>query len=431
MFRDKVTLLDFDMEEIRRLRPLIEWLKLQDRYLSNSVEEDSFIVGDLKNPISTPNRDLKRKAYHITRVAATFNSPRFEDDPIGLYEQLRTMKVVEVDRISSVLKIFQNKQPFEVHVATANEHIDDSTGGSRFMSRKIVERKSSVSVQSFPGNSSLIDGPIETEAVKALTAIFATERFVLDDVLDDQGILQVSFEDEDGESYSSETEEYQEEEDQEEESQQQGSSDSELETDDTLSEQLTPSHSSTNAGTLPDAELSETMREEGLHETLTEVFELLSCLNMPNWDRANWQSTIRSYVTIHPDYRDLQAWRGHETADLVYSDDEGHLTNTLIGCGYLDHDEWYGERPKYYIEVKTTTGPCSTAFYMSGKQYKLMQRVHQSDDHSEIYMVFRVFWLDSDDISLCLYIDPEQLRQDESLLFKGQAWTVTPGPSMG
>ncbi|KAM0380433.1 hypothetical protein ACHAPK_001030 [Fusarium culmorum] len=263
MFRDKVTLLDFDMEEIRRLRPLIEWLKLQDRYLSNSVEEDSFIVGDLKNPISTPNRDLKRKAYHITRVAATFNSPRFEDDPIGLYEQLRTMKVVEVDRISSVLKIFQNKQPFEVHVATANEHIDDSTGGSRFMSRKIVERKSSV--------SSLIDGPIETEAVKALTAIFATERFVLDDVLDDQGILQVSFEDEDGESYSSETEEYQEEEDQEEESQQQGSSDSELETDDTLSEQLTPSHSSTNAGTLPDAELSETMREEGLHETLTEV----------------------------------------------------------------------------------------------------------------------------------------------------------------
>lgn len=67
MFRDKITLLDFDMEEIRRLGPLIEWLKLQDRYLSNSVEEDSFIVGDLKNPISTPNRDLKRKAYHITR----------------------------------------------------------------------------------------------------------------------------------------------------------------------------------------------------------------------------------------------------------------------------------------------------------------------------------------------------------------------------
>ncbi|CAF3608899.1 unnamed protein product [Fusarium graminearum] len=571
MFRDKITLLDFDMEEIRRLGPLIEWLKLQDRYLSNSVEEDSFIVGDLKNPISTPNRDLKRKAYHITRVAATFNSPRFEDDPIGLYEQLRTMKIVEVDRISSVLKIFQNKQPFEVHVATANEHIDDSTGGLTIYVPKdrraqelcfgsVLPRK--LGAWLMRRSKSLIDGPIETEAVKALTAIFATERFVLDDVLDAQGILQVSFEDEDGESYSSETEEHQEEE-QEEESQQQGSSDSELETDDTLSEQLTPSHSSTNAGTLPDAELSEIMREEGLHETLTEVisqrsqmssqplsgrvhhspqaavspsssqslhhpsdqtrpnlppamtslsgqyysedaryrvildrviekaqsavlpssgsfdmsdlrnalpnddtnayesfdgldlvsrfrstsqlerdkkigaagelyvFELLSCLNMPNWDRTNWQSTIRSYVTIHPDYRDLQAWRGHETADLVYFDDEGHLTNTLIGCGYLDHDEWHGERPKYYIEVKTTTGPYSTAFYMSGKQYKLMQRVHQSDDHSEIYMVFRVFWLDSDDISLCLYIDPEQLRQDKSLLFKGQAWAVTPGPSMG
>ncbi|WXC42498.1 hypothetical protein QX201_002273 [Fusarium graminearum] len=189
------------------------------------------------------------------------------------------MKIVEVDRISSVLKIFQNKQPFEVHVATANEHIDDSTGGLTIYVPKdrraqelcfgsVLPRK--LGAWLMRRSKSLIDGPIETEAVKALTAIFATERFVLDDVLDDQGILQVSFEDEDGESYSSETEEHQEEE-QEEESQQQGSSDSELETDDTLSEQLTPSHSSTNAGTLPDAELSEIMREEGLHETLTEV----------------------------------------------------------------------------------------------------------------------------------------------------------------
>lgn len=93
---------------------------------------------------------------------------------------------------------------------------------------------------------------------------------------------------------------------------------------------------------------------------------------MPNWDRANWQSTIRSYVTVHPDYTDLQAWRGSETADLVYVDAEGHLTNTLIGCGYLDHDEWHEARPRYYIEVKTTTGPCNTAFYMSGKQFQMV-----------------------------------------------------------
>ncbi|KAF5538359.1 ATPase-like ATP-binding domain-containing protein [Fusarium mexicanum] len=565
MFRDKVALLDFEMDEVRRLRPLIEWLRLQDRYLSNSVEESTFICSDSERPISTPNRDLKRKAYHIAR-------PRFEDNPLGLYAQLRTMRVVEVEKISSVLRIFQNKQSFEISVATANEHIEDSTGNLTIYVPKerraqelcfgsVLPRKFAAWLMRSPKRST--DVPVETDIVKVLTAVFASERFVLDDVLDDQGILTVSFDNEDEEDNSKEAEEHQVE-DQEEESQEQRLSDSRLETDDTSPEQLTPDRSSINAatppytgssGTSPEGNLQETLVEETisqrshmsyqphsgrvhrssqsdlspsspqpLHHTTDHapsnpisvmtspseqqssedaryrsildrviekarnaafpsrgsfdmthmrnalpggdtdayqsfdgldvmgqfrstnqlerdkkvgaagelyVFELLSCLDLPNWNRSNWQSTIRSYVTIHPDYTDLQAWRGRETADLVYVDAEGHLTNTLIGCGYLGHDEWHGARPKYYIEVKTTTGPCSTAFYMSGKQYQLMQQVHHTEDHSEIYIVFRVFQLNSDGVGLCVYTDPEKLRQDGGLLFKGQAWSITPGPNMG
>lgn len=67
MFCDKISLLDFDMEDVRALRPLIEWLRLQDRYLSNSVEEATSISNDTGRPISIPNRDLKCKAYHIAR----------------------------------------------------------------------------------------------------------------------------------------------------------------------------------------------------------------------------------------------------------------------------------------------------------------------------------------------------------------------------
>ncbi|KAF5638186.1 uncharacterized protein FTJAE_5432 [Fusarium tjaetaba] len=564
MFRDKIALLDFEMDEVRRLRPLIEWLGLQYRYLSNSVEESTFICSDSERPISTPNRDLKRKAYHIVR-------PRFEDNPLGLYEQLRTMRVVEVERISSVLKIFQNKQSFEIPVATANEHIEDSTGNLTIYVPK--ERRAqelcfgSVLPRKFAAwlmhpSKSLTDGPIETDIVKVLTAVFASERFVLDDVLDDQGILTVSFDKQDEEDSSDEAEEHQVE-DQEEEGQEQRLSDSRLETHDTSTEQLTPDHSSINSGTppyagssgispegsppgtvvetisqrsqmsyqpysgrvhrasqsdlfpsspqplhhptdqapsstlsamtsLPEQQSFEDARYRSILDRVVEkarnaafpsrgsfdmtdmrnalpggdtdayqsfdgldvmgqfrstnqlerdkkvgaagelyVFELLSCLNLPNWNRTNWQSTIRSYVTIHPDYTNLQAWRGRETADLVYVDAEGHLTNTLIGCGYLGHDEWHEARPKYYIEVKTTTGPRSTAFYMSGKQYQLMQQIHHTEDRSEIYIVFRVFQLDSDGIGLCVYTDPEKLRQDGRLLFKGQAWSITPGPNMG
>ena len=66
-FQDKVSLLDFDLEDVRRLKPLFEWLGLQDQYLSESVRERTSISSDSGRPISSQNRDLKRKAYYIAR----------------------------------------------------------------------------------------------------------------------------------------------------------------------------------------------------------------------------------------------------------------------------------------------------------------------------------------------------------------------------
>lgn len=63
-------------------------------------------------------------------------------------------------------------------------------------------------------------------------------------------------------------------------------------------------------------------------------------------------------------------WNGRETADIVYSDTEGVLTQLLIDHGYLDDEIWINRRPSYLIEVKTTTGPCKTPFYMSESQFK-------------------------------------------------------------
>lgn len=55
-----------------------------------------------------------------------------------------------------------------------------------------------------------------------------------------------------------------------------------------------------------------------------------------------------------------------------------------------------------------------------------MRRAHTAPNRSEVYMVLRVFWLNSDKIGMCVYFDPEQLRQDGRLLFTAQTWSVTP-----
>jgi hypothetical protein len=55
-----------------------------------------------------------------------------------------------------------------------------------------------------------------------------------------------------------------------------------------------------------------------------------------------------------------------------------------------------------------------------------MRRTHTTPNRSEIYMILRVYWLNSDHIGMSVYFDPEQLRQDGQLLFTAQTWSVTP-----
>ncbi|KAF4446685.1 hypothetical protein F53441_9727 [Fusarium austroafricanum] len=550
-FEDRISVLDFDLEDVHRLKPLFAWLKLQDRYLSNCVKESTEVPGEPGSPISSTKRDLRLKAYHICRVAATFRSPRFHHDGTHLYEKLRMMKVLEVDEISSVLKMSQNRKLYQDTISTASEHIDERGGAlTIYVPRgrreqeicfgSVLPRKLAAWLMRDPDTN--IDGHIESEAVNALTSILASERSFLDEILDDQGIIQLPFEDLDEDSNEVEAEdEY--------------GSDGTLETG-ALSSNLilTPTHSlgtdgpSVHHGT-PNSERRATFTETH-HETVevqsrmshrarrepgpalyqspegsdssppepthfrpnisspTEqsledvrylaildraitaarranfpsggafdmndlrdalpdtgnsngyfsfsgldvlsrfqsrtqqerdtkigaagelyVFELLSKLELPNWGFGNWQSTIRTYVTVHSDYADLAPWPNRETADLVYLDTEGKLTDTLIDANILSPGEWTGKRPRYCIEVKTTTGPCKTPFYMSGNQYRLMESIHHSPDRSKVYMVFRVFFLlDRSRINYCVYLDPKKLQDEGRLLFTGTTWSVTPGP---
>ncbi|KAI8956044.1 hypothetical protein F4801DRAFT_595377 [Xylaria longipes] len=89
------------------------------------------------------------------------------------------------------------------------------------------------------------------------------------------------------------------------------------------------------------------------------VFELLSHLSeshgIPAFTRHNWKGNIRKYVTVHPEYADMEEWRWKKTSDITYWDIQSTLTCELIEKGFLARDAWEGKRPNYFIEVKTTT----------------------------------------------------------------------------
>ena len=112
-----------------------------------------------------------------------------------------------------------------------------------------------------------------------------------------------------------------------------------------------------------------------LHESISransviQAFETLQG-HVNSFYRENWRSTIRHHVCVHEDYHDLAPWTGRETADIVYDDHSSKLTGLLIAYGYLPYQIWLNKTPTYYLEVKTTTGPPDTRFFMSKAQVR-------------------------------------------------------------
>ncbi|KAF4971125.1 hypothetical protein FSARC_1958 [Fusarium sarcochroum] len=528
-FEDKISLLDFELGDVCRLKPLIDWLRLQDRYLSRCVQEDTSISENVELPISSKKRDLKNKAYHIARVAATFNSPRILPNGTLLYDQLRTMRVIEVDQISSVLRISQNGQTFEAKIATASGHIAELDG--KLTIYVPTERKAQeicfgsalprkLATWLMQDLESRDDRNVDIEAVNALTSIFASERCVLDEILEDQGIIHVSFENEDEDETDSDEEDDEDVEDDEEffnaletgdASSEQGNTPINSLKGDDLSPEPYRGHTETEIGgiswqnhatlqarpgsqnaspalsthstvsslegteyraildrvieaarrqnfpcsgtfdfqdlqsALPDVAVNEAQYESynGLSTILATrsmeqwqrtrrigaagqlyVFELLSKLNLPRWNRQSWQSSIRTLTTIHPKYTDLPK-STHKVSDddvfgdLNYVDIEGRLTEALIDAGLLIRNEWSEKRPKYHIFVWTTTGPRETPIFMKEYQYNEMQHMSFKNNHLEVCLIFRVYFLlDSGKINYSACLDLEQLKNKKILLLK-------------
>ncbi|KAH7361082.1 hypothetical protein BKA65DRAFT_494597 [Rhexocercosporidium sp. MPI-PUGE-AT-0058] len=159
------------------------------------------------------------------------------------------------------------------------------------------------------------------------------------------------------------------------------------------------------------------------------AFVFLSHL-LPDFTRNNWPSTMRRYVRAHPDYAGLEPWTGRETSDITYNDTEGKLVQKLIECGYLE-SAWSNVRGNFFIEVKTTTGPCQQPFFMSDRQYHRMQNSSDTGlfpSRENVYILFRVFNLGKDTMDFRIFVDPEKHRQQGTLKFSCN-WTVVPGSS--
>lgn len=128
IFETRVKLLDFTLDEVRRLGPFFEWLGAESRYLSTMVREISTVADDQMHRLQYPDRDIGQKAHSLFRIAVHFNSPRISDNSPDLYKVLRRTEVFETNGISSELHLSQDGHDI-VHSQEKSElHLRENAG---------------------------------------------------------------------------------------------------------------------------------------------------------------------------------------------------------------------------------------------------------------------------------------------------------------
>ncbi|KAI9933658.1 hypothetical protein MW887_008131 [Aspergillus wentii] len=520
-FSGKAKFLDFDLNDIPRLSPFLEWTGLEARYLSSSVKEISALSGDFYRTLTSPDRNIAQKAHGLLRIAVHFNSPRALKKEQSFYELLKKIEVCETDGITSELHLNQDGKDIKVEVSRSELHLHESEGGLRIYVPGDEESQYLCFHDRIPQAllewmltepSTGICEPLTDRALNVMQSILQAQNKYVAMTLDRAGIVSVEIPDDshnveldaatnqinDTRSASRNSEDtligdtlnpathglsYDASDVHRITGPFRGPSRSPLvannytytpqstpgsivltppqpevdmeyrnllyRTVNTARNTVFPTRSSFDMGALNhslDASISERndifrLRNSERIERDKKigaagelfVFEILSHLtpSLPGFSRDNWESTIRKYVRLHNGYTDMESWNGRETSDITYTDHEGVLTSLLIEKNYLCPDAWTGRRPRYYLEVKSTTSSWDTPFYMSKNQYERMQTLSRGDSGAppmdSVYIIFRVFNLGLDSMGMKIFVDPGLMRDNGELSFTAEAWSIVPG----
>ncbi|KAH1320796.1 hypothetical protein KXX47_001598 [Aspergillus fumigatus] len=475
-FRGRVPILDFSLDEARHLSPLLGRISLQNRYMSMAIMEQTDVDQPSHEHLSRETRLFRRKAKHFYRCILHYREDGRETVGQTL-RQLQNAFVYESAGFRKTLVLQLNEATARVQSDTGSVHITDVNDVLHIYIPRDQNARQCCYSYDLPQALGHYYGLQRDPAVPmSFAVVFLTPEDFIDECLDRHGIVRVPpdiailpeseatdmtispsrIEEQDVVSASDEGRE---------------SGDDFLYTPrdssrsspgDSIDVPRTivahnrisappprlltvpsPDWPSPDEAPRPFSErhsyiqlLDKIIRlarpltlAEALQRPMTTVFELLSS-DLPGFSRDNWRSTIRRHISVHPDYYDLTPWSGVETADVVYRDISSALTTTLIDAGCLSHARWHGSNPTYYIEVKTTTGECGSAFFMSKSQYRRMQAMWTDRnvelEEPEIYVVFRVYYLGKENMGLKVYVDPERLRQEERLIFSPESYSVYP-----
>jgi hypothetical protein len=206
-FKGKTPILHFSLEEVHELQPFLSGLGLQGRYMSRIVEEKSTVEGGARDPDLSDK--FRQKAYAlfryvlvlaceqgfdngIIRCAVHYKSHKVRDGDWSLYNTLLAADVYQSDGFSKTLVLCQGGRRITVESGKANLHIkEDKKHLTLYVPREGIARERCYLSQ-LPERLLGYLAISDTAAKSTLTAILTGSQSVLNDILEDSGIVQVS-----------------------------------------------------------------------------------------------------------------------------------------------------------------------------------------------------------------------------------------------
>ena len=210
-FRGITPILDFSIEEVHYLAAFILALGLSDRYMSKAVQECSTVNRSHLDQLQS--EEVRHKAYalfrQVTNYACYISTQRFadmcsscvvhfeypevqnvQDSPV--YRKLQQANVYESDEIFKSMTISQNGKEYTVRGAVANVHIDSGEERFQFYVPKDKKSRKLCYLNHLPKRLAILLGMKDTTAIRVVGSIMAANSDLLDDLLTEEGIIQVS-----------------------------------------------------------------------------------------------------------------------------------------------------------------------------------------------------------------------------------------------
>ncbi|KAF5561292.1 hypothetical protein FNAPI_3731 [Fusarium napiforme] len=476
--KEHANFLDFSVEEVHRLKPVIEWLGLTKRYLSNVVTEKTSVDESQGTEDTVLAHDIASKSAALAMISSHFSDGKPTVRSYNLQDTIRKVEVFRHPDIKTNITWYHGFKVITVPLAKGGMHFKSALFGKwQFYIPEDDDDRDYCMATEFPRMfaAQLLDCPLHAvnpQAVTITSSVLRAKPSNVGRILQHYGICEAGA----LSSYTPEPPRTP-------ERRRDNAAPSPSPSPHSVIKSPVPAVSAAQVirdattpyqalliqavnvariSTFPHrnsvfdmAAISQSLAESTARSGLfrfyvgdqtewqrmvgaagelydKQAFELLLTIPhaLPGWSRDNWQSTVRHHASIHPDYNSLGNWYGSEQGDLFFDDKTGTFTSYLIDKGYLE-DSWRKERPEYYIEVKTTTSArLDTPFYMSKHQYARMQSfgesVNTDTQRRKVYILFRVHGLESGQVGLRVFIDLEALRKSGDLVFEAQSWTVTP-----